>query len=808
MLKRLLYGFVWITLLCVTATCDKVKEFDDEATISAVKIEAKTHAVVLGTPQIDKDEVTIPLIFGKYLFPIEVRVNIETEQKIDKILGFEADNTLIFESLTDINRVDLVALSGVVHSYIFRLQEVPKREGADIEKFEILSWSPEQFLFARTPYYDIINGFVEIIGISDCFPFTIIPVITLSDGAQMPQNVMETHFTFHTYDTQIPLRVTAESGKVRDWHVKMKQAQIIKPVEAPNADIRARLSLNAHTLSAMLSDQEVEAEIKAIEVDIEKCIIQLFIKSDDLSATWKSRLSFPINPYTQTVGYVPEEILEITGFGLQKTFYLIDMLEGYGTAWKVESVQWQEPIIEIEPFELLGYTIKSYSGTSQTANNIVLNPQAAIDPDRNTITFHVIDWANKFPLKVNGRIEIPPGATLLPHSFHTDHELIFDTLYDSFTFTLISENGETMQTWTIVLQNNAVPKSSAKEVSTFISGAASYGFVFAEKYLEPHKQQITLIVSERITGTLLILAPRITVSPNARLLGIVSGAQLALSFDQPYTFTVQAEDESTATWNILLRYAPQIPNSGFELWGKANNSDMNLLPANGTGWCTSNSSVLSNTTRVVGHNSPYAVQMKTQLQTMNFVIFRITTITAASAFTGKFTLKTGVNDVYNPISMTNMGLPWGDNPQPIAFSIDYKYIRGPQLVYTEPNRGLLIPTFKNPVNITGSDAASLRVELFYHPTGTFDYATARSRNDTMIAKGEILEKDDVPDWTYAYVPIEVVPGKEWLSPTHLVVVLTSSHEGDYFKGAPGSTLTADNFALIYYKPEEGARRLE
>lgn len=34
-------------------------------------------------------------------------------------------------------------------------------------------------------------------------------------------------------------------------------------------------------------------------------------------------------------------------------------------------------------------------------------------------------------------------------------------------------------------------------------------------------------------------------------------------------------------------------------------------------------------------------------------------------------------------------------------------------------------------------------------------------------------------------------------PTHILVVFTSSYQGDYFIGAPGSKLTVDNFKLIY-----------
>ena len=34
-------------------------------------------------------------------------------------------------------------------------------------------------------------------------------------------------------------------------------------------------------------------------------------------------------------------------------------------------------------------------------------------------------------------------------------------------------------------------------------------------------------------------------------------------------------------------------------------------------------------------------------------------------------------------------------------------------------------------------------------------------------------------------------------PTHILVVFTSSYQGDYFIGAPGSKLIVDNFKLIY-----------
>ncbi|MDR2584772.1 MAG: PCMD domain-containing protein [Prevotellaceae bacterium] len=904
MIKKSLFGF-WVTVASLTIfTCDKVRELDDCAVISKVEIEVVSPAaVVLGTPVIDSDRISIPLIFGKYLFPIEMEIKIDTEQKIDKILGFQEKNRVLFESIEDLIRIDLIALSGVVTSYILNIQEVPSRDNAEIERFDILSWNPDHFLFASTPRYDLINEVINIVGISTHFPFTVVPNIIVSDGAHIEGYTTGEAFTFPSYNTQLPVKVVAESGKESTWQIKLSQAQIITPTQAPNADIGARLSFPPTSVSAILSGNNTGSELKTITIDADNGTIRLEIKTKDPNSVWEAQLSFPVPQYTQIVGFDQEKLFPIIGMGTQKSFYLVDMLDGYCVEWKVESVEWRNPDAEIESFVVFdyqseyqlielgtplifpslttveipvengfdfpliidsylisisddsrlieslpqqlifwdfnttftvkieaqnkdvktwtialldarsgsndarvnNYIIKSYSGTSQTENTLVLHPLANIDIHSKTITFRILDWANKLPLTVQGYVDISPGAMLLPFSFGIEHELVFNTLEDVHPFTVLSMDGETFQTWSVVLQNEAPTRSYAKEVTDFISGAPSAGFSFVEKYLEPDKRQITLMVNDRIPNSSMILAPRIVVSQGARLLGIASGAQLSLSFDQPKIFTVQAEDETTEEWSIVLVYAPQIPNSGFELWGKANNSDMNLLPSNGTGWCTSNNSTLSNTSRTTGYNSPYAVQMQTHLQTLNFVIFKVTTITAASAFTGRFTLKTGVNDVYNPITMTSMGIPFNGNPMPIAFAIDYKYLRGTQLVRTEPNWGSLIPSFKNPVNHPGTDAASLRVELFYNPVGAFDYTRNR---DNAIAKGEILERNHVPEWRHVWVPIQATPGKEGLLPTHIVVVMTSSHEGDYFIGAPGSTLTADNFSLVYYQPETGAKLLE
>jgi hypothetical protein len=55
---------------------------------------------------------------------------------------------------------------------------------------------------------------------------------------------------------------------------------------------------------------------------------------------------------------------------------------------------------------------------------------------------------------------------------------------------------------------------------------------------------------------------------------------MELSFDTPLKFRIQAQDESVQEWTVKLLYAPQVYNSGYELWGNVEGS-FNLLPSDG-----------------------------------------------------------------------------------------------------------------------------------------------------------------------------------------------------------------------------------
>ena len=620
------------------------------------------------------------------------------------------------------------------------------------------------------------------------FPLTVSAYrMELSEGASanLPKELV-----FEDHRRNFSFEVTAENGSTQSWTLSLK------PWFNTEAEIEAFkvLSYTSAASQMEIGEPVLHAQDSAIEIPVLKGMdFPLCLSAYEWQLSEYARAELPATPE-----------LMLTGFN-EPLFFEIVAQSGDRKSWKIYA---SDQRIASDEAQLLSYTLLSYSGTSQTASQLVLAPEPVIDHEQHRIIFRVLDWAEKMPLHITARLRYSNKASVWPASLAAaQHEWVFNSLGEEQHFSITSESGLVTQDWTLALQNEATPKSSEKAVIDFISGAPSQGFVFAEKFLEPEKRQITLVVNKRPEVGSLIITPRLSLSAGARLLGLTSGASVVLDFNVPRSFSVQAQDESVAEWHIVLVNAPQIPNSDFESWGPANNSSMNLLPANGTGWTSANNSAVSGTTRVAGLHSGYAVQTATQLTSMNFVIFKITSITGGSIFLGKFTLKTGVSDVFDPIRMTEFGIPYTGPSIPVAFTIDYKYIRGKQLVRTEPKWGSVIPSFKDPVNMPGTDCASLKVEFFYHPSGSFNYVSARD-NGEMVASGVYFEYGDVTDWQHLRVPITVVPGKEGLFPTHISVVLASSEHAQEFIGAAGSILTLDNFNLVYYQPEAGAKRLD
>ena len=985
--------------------CVKVSELDDNADISSCGITAVSpQEVVFDTPVVEGDQITLPMDYGKYEFPVTVTLDIKTAQKIDKILGMDEGNTLLFENEGTIRKIHLIALSGVVHTYEIRIEVAPRSDLASVKAAALQDYSPDNFPLAREVIIDLVENRVVIFALKgQTLPLNVSLQMELSPGARLDDGQAIQDFSINAYDTAIPFTVTAESGKKETWSVILTGITPVEDISQTQPDIWERMAPSG---PYTVSFQNEGPLMESIQAETSAGTLVVCIRENGTAFPWNVSLEYGLQPYIIPVHIAPGNVFTVSGWEDKKTFYLLDMLSLQAREWDLVWERWLNPENKVISFEVLAYNsaqnqmelgeavpdtlnslvsipmisgndfplqitsyniivsdsaiyvlpeqlffetykreipftvisqsgnekqwllkmdpwfstgtdvisfsvesyrseqnmvqlesplatidkenktltlvlkagydfplvidsfglelsedavlqedysggmvfstidqaipltveaesgdtalwtlqladertenlealvldyrIASYQGTTETANNMVLEEWGVVDTINRTVSLIINDWSSKIPVTVNGVMTISKNATVEGNVVNAcDHQVVFYSTDETFEFTVTSESRTNTTTWTLLLEDRSPVRSSEAEVTGFVTGNPSSGFEFDNKYLESGPGTITLLVSKRPSpGALLAIKPQISVSPGARLQGITSGAPLALSFEEPYRFRVMAQDETVREWQIRLIYAPQVYNSGYEEWGTVDGI-RNILPSNGNGWTTGNNAQVIGTTSVTGKDSPTAALMLTQLKSVNLIVINVTSLAAGAVFLGKFNFSMDVDAVMNPTSMSDFGIPFTADTNPVGFEIDYNYQSGGQRVYTQAYKGAFgMPAFKDPVNVSGPDKAVIATELHYNEGGTWEYDL--KNRPTLIAESEILT-EGTAGWTRARMVFDKVPGKENLKMTHLVVRMSSSYQGDEFKGADGSKLTADNFKLLYYLPGDTAVILE
>lgn len=171
-------------------------------------------------------------------------------------------------------------------------------------------------------------------------------------------------------------------------------------------------------------------------------------------------------------------------------------------------------------------------------------------------------------------------------------------------------------------------------------------------------------------------------------------------------------------------------------------------------------------------------------------------IAAGNLFLGTFDV---LNALSNPLTSTKFGMPF--DYVPTALQGYYKYKSGEmfyELDKSAEDRLKPVPGRKDRFNIYA---------VFYESTDdlkTLDGTNALAEdNPNILAVAQIGEAEEAQEWTPFEIEFVFRPGKQ-VDPEKLAqgkysitIVFSSSIRGDYFEGAPGSTLCIDEVTLGY-----------
>lgn len=312
-------------------------------------------------------------------------------------------------------------------------------------------------------------------------------------------------------------------------------------------------------------------------------------------------------------------------------------------------------------------------------------------------------------------------------------------------------------------------------------------------------------------------ASEIKVSGYATVSPAVSEKQ---DFSKTATYTVYAEDGSTRVYYVVVQRGgssqAQLPNSNFDLWYTVPYSDQGYSEIGGNEedktWGSGNEGAIIALTGNVSKlpTKPYETEsgkLAAELTTTDMGLFGSIAgkgVAAGNIFTGRFEIGNTINA--RPV----FGIPYTQMPK--AFKVDYKYT---------PAKVLLDGKRKT---VEGKDAMDMYLILEKREgekvkrLGVAWYRSEETQTDWETKDVEIkYARGQSPEGIEEYAKRvlkyghdgnpsaanpSLMPEATWgditsEKPTHILVVFTSSYQGDYFIGAPGSKLLVDNFELLY-----------
>ncbi len=738
---------------------------------------------------------------GMHVTPIEFSANIIPNKEAVKILNIEKDSLnanisdisdykFSFTSGEEVKSFYVIAESGQATEWKTKLIFDNLSKEAEIESFAIINL-PTGTIATQYPTINSIENSISLYHIRGAFPLKVYPSITISKDAKLDYDGMG--MTFSAQNVPLNIKVTSQSGFVKTWKTTFLRTESVKGGESKEQ--LSKMSINKYNFNPKYLDDDSKL---IYSIDSLSGKIDFYISSNDLVA--RRNIDLNINPVIGGDVAGQQEILFTQG-GQKKYIYMIDKASILYRKWEIVSNVLSNDVIIVSDVTFENYT---------SDNNIVVNKVANIDKNNKTIYFNINSSVDKFNVTLNGlKCITNSGATNTLPSTAT-----FTTYDDVVNFTITSPNNNNTENWKIKLKG--VKVNTEAELTDF--DFASTNIDWSNIYVEKNKKKITIETNQT---TDLDFIPNFTVSRGATVTSkdgkISNNNSSSATIDTQHIITVTAEDGIAKTdWTIEFMYAPQIAERDFDTIEDKGDAT-NFLT-----WKTANvkSPVKLIGTKILqrGDENRQAVECTTSEQ--DALLFG-KMVAAAMAFKGQFKLEFSAEGMLFPRTMAKFGIPVVApvTNKPIYFSSDIKYIKGAKMQQAINIGSSASPKFEIR-DSEGHDKGYVFVEFLNYTQNGGDISkvpgaySGNGRN----GKGENAEGVTVISRAYVEVGGEANAYSNWvnntvtnfvhnsagLETTHIAVALTSSAEGDKYKGALGSKISVDNIVIHYYIPEEGA----
>ncbi len=548
-------------------SCEKVEQLSDSARVEELSIlTADPDRVIFDRPVIKGEVIELPLVYGKYLFPITISVDVRTEPGCKQILGFDGEGQeFTFDNRNHIRELYTVAASGATTRWKLQIVDAQSNESAEIARVGVTAAEGSEMLAAPYARIDRINSEIVFQALGTAaYPLTFVPDFTLADGADWADGAdtpAET-LTFEEKESTMKYTVEAASGLTKTWTFRsaIVAAKDNSETSELSADQVERLTPLAPAVG-FRSDQvrfvEARTEFKASSAIGGRLNLMVRPAARTVTFPVKAVIDLPVHANSLLAGAPADGSYTFESYSDTKQVWIVDKLSGLAKSWTIALA----PELNTD---MLGLAITTYSSTPGNEVIAVDTDRVEIDHENSRITVPVgrtdgtaIDPKEKIGLKLAFTLELPEGATSTAKS--SSHTYVTNTT----TITVKTSNGQQSRSWTLYLKDKNAAASSDTDISNF-----SYAYTSKDNRM---KLSSTSVVADNNNHRITL---KITAGPKAFPLTLTNkimklgnpsatvvqqeiadyGTPLTFeSLTSSKTFTVRAEDGTEQQWTIDLQ---------------------------------------------------------------------------------------------------------------------------------------------------------------------------------------------------------------------------------------------------------------
>lgn len=778
--KQLFFTLVSaLFLLGAFTSCKKVADLNNEGTVTSFEIVPGTisSGVELADPPVtivsteDSHIIYVNLHKGMHAGAISFRAAATINPEADRILNLELSDYIVFETHTQVIEFYVIAASGAPTKWELRLKFDELSDEAEILSFTIPTL-PTGMKISQNPVPNNIESKISLYYISGNFPVSLYPRMDIGTASSDFKGSLE----FKSLTQKNYINLVAQSGLVRPWTIELVKTTDLTKLETPptNQEL-SKMALNYSNIHPVVVDTREPVSYSVDSLNGKVFLYTTMAMNNELIDLGISK--------REGVDIVGSQVVSFTQWQEERVIYVVSKeLEAYRT-WKIVSSYMSPSTI----------VLKDLTFNSTSGQGVSVLPNAIINRDTKVVEFQTSGTFGSVTLQGLQCVLNDGSSSNLPD------QLTFNSLDQTYSFTLTSPDKTKQENWTLGLKNT-VMNNEANLLDFELKTQAAW----QELYIEQNKKQIVVLMNKNESVSFI---PTFTVSKGATITslnGTIRNKENSLcEIDKDNIIEITSEDGTVKNrWSVIFMYAPQVPNSDFkelkDPWSSANvTSPIKLIG-----------------TEIVDRDDAKggkAVRCTTLNQ--NTLIWGYV-VAAATGFTGKFVLNLSLEGLKYPRTMTKFGIPFSITNKPLSMNFDAKYVAGPKLQHSVYNGSEYVTS-----DVPGVDSAFVWAEYVNYNGDMSKYpdgyagegknGKGQTVTDVKIVYRSQIKINGADDSFKTWKNDLVLPFKEYtenksLPVTHVVIVMSSSIAGDIYRGAIDSKLWLANLKLIYYNPEAGA----